>query len=401
MGPRSDQQLAVNPSDFPMLQTQLEGHPLVYLDSAATSLKPRVVIEALASHLSECDAPVHRSAYATSREATERYHGARQKVQQLIHARSPSEIIFTRGTTDSINLLADSLRTLLRPGDQVWVSAMEHHSNLVPWQMACAASGAQLCRIPMDANGVLQIDSFPPQTRLVAVAHIGNVTGTVNPIPQLAHLAHAVGAWLLVDGAQAVGHRPVDVQALDCDFYAFSGHKMHGPNGIGVLYGRESLLDLLPPTRGGGDMIRDVSFFHSTYNDLPLKFEPGTPMVAEAIALGAAVDYLQSLTLSAIQAHEQQLLQRALQIPHLQLLGNPPERGGLLSANIPHIHPLDLATLLSCRGIAIRSGHLCAQPTLQHFSTPHCFRISFGPYTTQQELDYFQESLLWAMGKLQ
>jgi cysteine desulfurase / selenocysteine lyase len=400
MGPRADQQLDVR-GDFPMLESQLEGHPLIYLDSAATSLKPRCVIEAMSSYFSSSDAPIHRAAYATSRQATELYHAARHKVQQFIGAASPTEIIFTRGTTDAINILADSIRTQLRPGDQVWVSAMEHHSNLIPWQMACAASGAQLCQIPMDSEGNLLLTSFPPQTRVVAVAHIGNVTGTINPIQQIAQLAHQVGAWLVVDGAQAVGHRPVDVQALDCDFYAFSGHKMHGPSGIGILYGRHALLDQLPPTRGGGDMIRDVTFASSTYNDLPLKFEPGTPPVAQAIGLGAAIDYLESIGTNTLQAHEEQLLAYLLpRLMSLQLVGRPRQRGGLVSFTIPNVHPLDMATLLSCRGIAIRSGHLCAQPTMAHFGITGCCRLSLGPYTTQSDLDQFLSALDWAITRL-
>jgi len=388
-----------------MLQTQLEGHPLVYLDSAATGLKSRQVIEAMASFLTHSDAPIHRAAYATSQRATELYHAGRSKVQHLIGARSPTEVIFTRGTTDSINLLAASIaQARLRPGDEVWVSAMEHHSNLVPWQMACKASGARLRCIPMDAHGNLQLTAFPPQTRILAVSHIGNVTGTVNPIEQLAQMAHQVGAWLVVDGAQAVGHRPIDVQALNCDFYAFSGHKMGGPTGIGVLYGREELLNLLPPTRGGGDMVETVTFEATSYAELPLKFEPGTPMTAEAIGLGAAVDYLNAIGLDNIHRHEQQLLSQAHSllepIDGLRILGTPAERAGLISCTVDGVHPLDLATLLSCRGVAIRSGHLCAQPTMAHFGISGCWRISFGPYTTQEDLELFGEALHWAIGRI-
>jgi cysteine desulfurase/selenocysteine lyase len=382
-----------------MLQTQLEGHPLIYLDSAATALKPRQVIDAMSHYLSHHDAPVHRAAYASSRQATELYHSARTTLQQFINAASPNEIIFTRGTTDSINLLADSLRHTLSPGDEIYVSAMEHHSNLVPWQMLCAATGATLHRIPMDEQGELQLIPFSPRTRIVAVSHVSNVTGTINPIKQLAALAHAAGAYLVVDGAQAAGHLPINVRDLDCDFYAFSGHKMYGPTGIGILYGRESLLNDLPPTRGGGDMVQQVTFERSTYTTAPLKFEPGTPPTAQAIGLAAAAIYL---TTHNPHGHEAQLLHQLLErlsrIPNLHILGSP--RAPIVSFTIEGIHPLDLATLLSCRGIAIRSGHLCSQPTLAHFNVTHCCRASLGLYNSPSDIDHFINALDWALSRL-
>jgi cysteine desulfurase / selenocysteine lyase len=387
---------------FPMFKKIVHGHPLVYLDSAATSLKPNAVIDAMSSFYREHYATVHRSVYKTAQEAEQMFYDVRKKVQSFLNAPSEQEIIFTRGTTDAINLVAACYgRTALKEGDEIAVSEMEHHSNLVPWQMIAKEKGLILRKLPFLANGTLCLETakvaITPKTKLVAVSHISNTLGTCNPIQELSCLCAANGAKLLVDGAQSAPHIPCDVSKLGCDFFAFSGHKMLGPTGVGCLWACTNLLENMPPYQGGGDMIESVSFESSSYNSIPLKFEAGTPMIAEVIGLGAALDFLNAIGMAEIQQEEEKLLdillERFEKIPQIQILGPKKPRGSLITFFVQGQHPLDIATLLDLKGIAIRSGHLCAQPVMHRFDISSALRVSWAFYNTPQELHYFCDCL--------
>ncbi len=388
--------------EFPILARRVRGKPLVYLDNAATTQKPRAVIDAIARYYEETNANVHRGVHTLSQEATDAYEGARGIVRRFINAAEAAEIVFVRGTTEAINLVAQSfVRPRLSAGDEVLISEMEHHSNIVPWQLLRDATGAVLRVIPMNDRGELCMEEclklLGPRTRFVSVVHVSNALGTVNPVRAIIDAAHARGIPVLLDGAQAVAHRPVDVQELACDFYAFSGHKLFGPTGIGVLYGKRELLDSMPPYQGGGDMIKAVSFARTVYNDLPHKFEAGTPHIAGVIGLGAAIDHVESVGLARIARHEEALLAyataRAREIPGLRLIGTAAEKTGVLSFVIDGIHPHDLGTVLDCEGVAIRTGHHCAMPVMEHFHVPATARASFAFYNTEEEVDRLIEAL--------
>lgn len=381
--------------DFPILERWVDGHPLVYLDNAATTQKPWSVIEAERHYYAHYNANIHRGVHRLSQEATEAYEGARDKVRAFIQAPAREEIVFTRGTTESINLVANSYGNGLRAGDEILVSEMEHHSNIVPWQLLCQRSGAVLRVAPIDEAGQLDLEQceklLNPRTRLLAITHMSNALGTINPVKQLVAMAHRVGAVVLVDGAQAVAHLPVDVSDLGCDFYAFSGHKLYGPTGTGVLYGRAALLDAMPPWQGGGDMIRQVSFAGSSWNDLPYKFEAGTPNIAGGIALGVAIDYLQAVDWPAIAAHEADLLDyatgQAQRCDGLRLIGTAGDKGAILSFTLAGIHPHDIGTILDAQGVAVRTGHHCAMPVMDRYRVPATVRASFALYNTRSEVD--------------
>jgi cysteine desulfurase/selenocysteine lyase len=388
--------------DFPMLQKQMHGKPLIYLDSAATAQKPQMVIDAISSFYKDYYGTVHRAIYDLSVRSTHEYENVRQKVKTLLNASKVEEIIFTRGTTDSINIVADSFgRAFVNKGDEVIISESEHHSNIVPWQMMCEARGAVLKVIPINDCSELILEEFAEllshKTKIVAVSHIANSTGTVHPIKQIIDMAHKVGAKVLIDGAQSVPHMVVDVQYLDADFYVFSGHKFYGPTGIGILYGKESLLEKMPPHHGGGDMIALVTFPKTTYNVLPLKFEAGTPSIAEVIGLGAAIDYIQDIGLENIHAWEQVLLNHATNklksIKGLRIIGTAAEKGAIVSFVVEGVHPLDIGTMLDLRGVAIRTGHQCTQPTMQRLGVSATCRASFGFYNTLEEVDTFVVAL--------
>ncbi|WP_349604896.1 MULTISPECIES: cysteine desulfurase [Cupriavidus] len=381
--------------DFPILRQTVNGKPLVYLDNAATTQKPQSVIASEARYYSALNANVHRAVHTLSQRATEAYEAARDAVRDLINAAGREEIVFVRGTTEAINLVAASFGQRLRPGDEILISAMEHHSNIVPWQLACQRSGALLQVAPINDAGELMLEQFArllgPRTRLVALAHLSNALGTVNPVRHIIELAHARGIPVLVDGAQAVPHLKVDVQALDCDFYAFSGHKLYGPTGIGVLYGKAALLDAMPPYQGGGDMIREVTFRKTTYNELPYKFEAGTPNIAGVIALGAAIEYVRAVGLEAIAAHEHALLAyasaQAARIAGLRMIGTAADKASILSFTLAGIHPHDVGTILDQHGVAVRAGHHCAMPVMERFGVPATVRASFALYNTREEVD--------------
>ncbi|MGT2509535.1 SufS family cysteine desulfurase [Cupriavidus basilensis] len=381
--------------DFPILRQTVNGKPLVYLDNAATSQKPQCVIDCEAHYYAALNANIHRGVHTLSQLATDAYEAARDTVQGLINAARREEIVFVRGTTEAINLVAASYGQRLRPGDEILISAMEHHSNIVPWQLACERTGAILRVAPINDAGELLLDAFEhllgPRTRLVAVTHLSNALGTVNPVRYLIELAHARGIPVLVDGAQAVPHLNVDVQALDCDFYAFSGHKLYGPTGIGVLYGKAALLDVMPPYQGGGDMIREVTFRKTTYNELPFKFEAGTPNIAGVIGLGAAIGYVSAIGLDAIAAHEQALLAyatgQAAQIAGLRIIGTAADKASILSFVLDGVHPHDAGTILDLEGVAVRAGHHCAMPVMERFGVPATVRASFALYNTREEVD--------------
>ncbi len=381
--------------DFPILQRSVHGRPLVYLDNAATSQKPRSVIEAEARYYAETNANIHRGLHALSQEATEAYEAARDTVRRFINAARREEIVIVRGTTEAINLVAASYGQRLQAGDEVLITEMEHHSNIVPWQLLCERSGARLRVAPIDDVGELRLDEFErllgPRTRIVALTQLSNALGSINPIQQLIRLAHAQGAVVLVDGAQAAPHIGADVQALDCDFYTFSGHKLYGPTGIGVLYGKHALLEAMPPYQGGGDMIRQVTFAKTTYNDLPYKFEAGTPHIAGGIALGAAIAYLEAVGLDAVAAHERALLTHATecasQVPGLRLIGTARAKASILSFVLEGVHAHDVGTILDQQGVAVRSGHHCAMPVMDHFGVPATVRASFAMYNTHAEVD--------------
>jgi len=388
---------------FPILARLVHGKPLVYLDSTASSQKPQVVIDRLATYYAQGNANVHRGVHTLSEEATAAFEGSRAKVARFINAGSSKEIIWTRNATEAINLVAYSWGDAnLKPGDEVLITEMEHHSNIVPWQLACQRTGATLRYVPVDDEGFLRLDLLPtlltPRTRLFAFTAMSNVLGTINPVAELTAAAHAVGAIALVDGAQSVPHLAVDVQALGADFLAFSGHKMCGPTGIGVLYGRRELLEAMPPFMGGGDMIKEVHLDSSRWNTLPWKFEAGTPAIAEAIALGAAVDFLSTLGMAAIQAHEHALVSYAMQqlqqVEGLHILGpGADQRGGVAAFTLGDIHPHDLAAILDGEGIAIRAGHHCAQPLHERYGLPASARASFYLYNTLAEVDQLAAAL--------
>ena len=382
--------------EFPILAEMPYGKPLVYLDSAATSQKPQVVIDAISGFYSRDNANVHRGVHYLSERATEAYEGARAKVQGFLNAAHAQEIVFTRGTTEAINLVAQTYaRTHLDEGDEVLITTMEHHSNIVPWQMLCEQRGAHLRVAPINDTGELLLDELErlvgPRTKLVAVTHVSNVLGTINPIRRITEIAHAWGARVLVDGAQAAPHLNIDVQALGCDFYAMSGHKMYGPTGIGVLYGRRELLEEMPPYQGGGDMIASVSFDKTVYNTIPYKFEAGTPDLAGAVGLGAAIDFLGGLGRDALAAHEHDVLAygiRALSaFPGLRLIGTAPDKASVMSFVLDGVHPHDIGTILDREGVAIRTGHHCAQPLLARLGLAATARASLACYSTRQDID--------------
>lgn len=391
--------------DFPILHQQVHGKPLVYLDNAATTQKPEAVIQAIVDYYRHDNSNVHRGAHALAERATEKFEQARVKVAQLINAAEPREIIWTRGTSESINLVAASWgRSALKPGDRILVSAMEHHSNIVPWQMIAAQMGATVEPIPVDSTGTLDLDALQrmldERVRMVACGHVSNALGTVNPVERIVQLAHQAGALCLIDGAQAMSHMRVDVQALDCDFYVFSAHKMFGPTGVGVLYGKAALLEAMPPYQGGGEMIESVSFAGTTYNQLPYKFEAGTPDIAGVIALGAAVDYLQGIDRDAAEAHERDLLEyaeaRVRELPGITLVGTAAQRAGVLSFLIDGTHPHDVGMLLDQQGVAVRTGNHCAQPIMDQLGIPGTIRASFCFYNTRADIDRLVEALVKA-----
>ncbi len=383
-------------ADFPILHQQVNGKPLVYLDNGATTQKPQVVIDALANYYSTTNSNVHRGAHTLSDQATQMFEDARITMQKFLNAEKSEEIIWTRGTTESINLVAQTwVRSNVKAGDEIIISGMEHHSNIVPWQMVCEQTGAILKVIPvlddgsLDYNGYLKLLS--DKTKFVAVVHVSNALGTLNPVEDIIREAHKVGAKTLIDGAQAVAHWDIDVQALDCDFYAFSGHKLFGPTGLGVLYGKEALLNAMPPYQGGGEMILHVSFEKTTYNVLPYKFEAGTPNIAGAIAMAAAIDYLNSLDRIALAKHEDALLARAnelaAQTDGIRLIGTSDKKASVFSFLIEGTHPHDVGTLLDQQGIAVRTGHHCAMPVMEQFDIPGTVRASFTFYNTLEEVD--------------
>ncbi|MBX3592552.1 MAG: cysteine desulfurase [Burkholderiaceae bacterium] len=392
--------------DFPILSRPVRGRRLVYLDNGATTQKPEAVIEAERRFYRESNANIHRGVHWLSQHATDLYEQARERVRRLLNAASADEIVFTRGTTEAINLVAYSWgRANLKAGDEVVLTGMEHHSNIVPWQLVCEQTGAVLKVVPITDRGELRLDAYEsllgPRTRLVSVVHVSNALGTVNPVARMVELAHAAGAKVLVDGAQAVAHQPVDVQALGCDFYALSGHKLYGPTGIGALYGRRELLAAMPPWQGGGDMIRTVSFEGSTWADAPQRFEAGTPNIAGAVALGAAIDYVMAIGLDRIAEHEHRLLAHATEaaqrIPGLRLIGTAAEKAGILSFVVDGIHPHDLGTILDAEGVAIRAGHHCAMPVMTRFGIPGTARASFALYNDEADV----AALVAAIGKAQ
>ena len=383
-------------ADFPILESEIHGKPLIYLDNAATTQKPQAVIDAEARYYREDNANVHRGVHALSQRATDAFEAARTKVQRFINAARSDEIVFVRGTTEAINLVAQSYaRPHLREGDEIIISALEHHSNIVPWQMVCQQTGAVLRVIPVSDAGELDIDAYEnllgERTKLVALAHVSNALGTINPVRAMIAKAHTHGVPVLLDGAQAIAHLPVDVQALGCDFYAFSGHKIYAPMGIGVLYGKALLLEEMPPYQGGGDMIRTVAFEHTEYNILPYKFEAGTPNVAGAIGLGAALDYLSEIGMETIAAYEAGVLDyatRAIEdIPGMRLIGTAQDKTAILSFLLEGVHAHDIGTILDRQGIAIRAGHHCAMPLMKHFGVAATARASFALYNTQEEAD--------------
>ncbi len=388
--------------DFPILQEKIYGKPLVYLDNAATTQKPLKVIDAITHYYKHENANIHRGIHALSTQATHAFESARHKVQKFLNASDSKEIIFTRSATEAINLVAQSYgKTFLKEGDEVIISLMEHHSNIVPWQMLCEQIGATLRVIPIAENGELELETYEKilnkRTKIVAITQLSNALGTLTPIKKMIQKAHGYGAVVLVDGAQAVPHLKVDVQDLDCDFYCFSGHKLFGPTGIGVLYGKTDHLEVMPPYQGGGDMISSVSFEKTSYNVLPYKFEAGTPDISGVIGLGAAIDYLESIGLNKIAAYEKALLvygtSEILKVPKLKLIGNAKEKASILSFTIQDIHPHDVGTVLDREGIAVRAGHHCAMPVMDYFQIPATTRASLAFYNTREEIDALVKAL--------
>jgi cysteine desulfurase/selenocysteine lyase len=383
-------------SDFPVLHQEVNGHPLAYLDNAASSQRPRQVIDAVAEYYRRDHANVHRGVHTLSQRATEAYEGARSRVRRFVNAASDREIIWTRGTTEAINLVAQAwARPRLKPGDEILITWMEHHANIVPWQMVCEQTGARLVVVPIDERGQVRMEEFErllsDRTRLVSVGHVSNALGTINPVREMIALAKARQVPVLLDGAQATPHMAVDVRELGCDFYAFSGHKMFAPTGIGVLYGRESVLEEMPPWQGGGDMILAVRFDGTVYNELPLKFEAGTPNIAGAVGMGAAVDYLEAIGMDAIAQREAQLLDYATKalsaVPGLRIIGTAEHKAAVVSFVLEGVHPHDIGTIVDHAGVAIRTGHHCAMPVMEFFDVPATARASFAFYNTEEEAD--------------
>jgi cysteine desulfurase/selenocysteine lyase len=397
-------------ADFPILSRLVNGAPLIYLDSAASSQKPRQVIEAVTSYYERSHANVHRSIHTLGEEATELYEGARDAVRSFVGARSREEIIFTRGTTEAINLVAQCVGRTLRPGDEIIVTEMEHHSNLIPWQMACRDHGAVLKAVPVIGEGFLDMEAFArllsSRTRVVAAAHVSNVLGTINPVMEIVRRSHEAGALVLLDGAQGAPHLPLDLAAMGADFYVFSGHKMLGPTGIGVLYGRREILETLEPTWGGGEMIKEVWIDHAQWNDLPWRFEPGTPPIAGAVGLRAAVEYLGKLGMERVAAHERDLTARCLdalgRIDGVTIYGprNPEIKGAVVAFNVEGLHPHDGAAFLDEHGIAVRAGHHCAQPLMKHFGIAGTLRASFSVYNTPAEVERLAAAVMGLRGAL-
>ncbi len=382
--------------DFPLLSPEVHGRPFVYLDSANTTQKPEVVIRASDRFYRETNANIHRSTYRLSEEATAAYEGSREKVRKFLNARSPREVVFTRGTTEAINLLATSFgQAFVKAGDEILITGMEHHSNIVPWQLLCERTGARLRVLPIDDRGDLVLEELDglltDRTKLLGVVHVSNALGTVNPVKDVIARAHAKGVPVLVDAAQSAPHLGVDVRDLDCDFLAFSGHKVYGPTGIGALYGRESFLAKMPPYQGGGDMIASVTFEKSSWAELPYKFEAGTGNLAGAVALGAALDYVTELGLQRIAAHEHDLVtyatERLTEVPGLRIIGNAREKASVVSFVLEDVHPHDVGTILDQEGVCIRTGHHCAQPVMERYDVPATARASFGLYNTREEVD--------------
>lgn len=382
--------------EFPLLRESVHGKKLIYLDNAATTQKPERVINVLTDYYRRLNSNIHRGVHHLSEQATMSYEGVREGVRSYLNARSVKEIIFVRGTTEAINLVASSFgRGFVKMGDDIVISAMEHHSNIVPWQILCEQAGAKLKVAPIDERGEIILEQFEQllgdRTRIVGLTHVSNALGTVNPIKLFIEIAHRCGIPVLVDGAQAVPHFRVDVRDLDCDFYAFSGHKMYGPTGIGILYGKQDILEAMPPYQGGGDMIKSVTFEKTSFNDLPHKFEAGTPNIADGIALGAAIDFLEALDWQALAAYEHELLDYATRgvsnIPGVRIIGTAREKVGVLSFIMENVHPHDVGTILDHEGIAVRTGHHCAQPVMQRFNIPATVRASFALYNTKEEVD--------------
>ncbi len=388
-------------ADFPILTQKVNGKPLVYFDNGATSQKPKVVIDEIMKYYEEINANIHRGVHTLSQLATDAYEVSRGKIQQHIKAKFAHEVIFTSGTTHAINIVANGFAAILNKGDEILVSALEHHSNIVPWQMLCQRTGATLKVIPMNENGELIMSEYDAllsnKTKIVAVNHISNALGTINPIKEMIEKAHQVGAAILIDGAQATPHLKPDVQALDCDFYVFSGHKICGPTGVGILYGKEKWLNKLPPYQGGGEMIATVTFEKTTYADLPHKFEAGTPNIEGGIVLGTAIDYLNEVGFENIAQYEHQLLEyattRLLEIEGIRIYGTSKEKASVISFNIGGIHPYDIGTIIDKLGIAVRTGHHCAQPIMDFYKIPGTIRASFAFYNTKEEIDIFVEAI--------
>lgn len=388
--------------DFPVLHQNIHGKPLVYLDNAATTQKPQVVIDTIAEYYKGYNSNIHRGVHQLSQKATDEYEKARVKIQKFLNAPKSREIVLLRGTTEAINLVASSYgRKFIKSGDEIIISQMEHHSNIVPWQMLCEQTGAVLKVIPMNDLGELMMDEYKKllteKTKIVSVVHASNTLGTENPVEEITRLAHTVGAKVLIDGAQAVQHFKVDVQAIGCDFYAFSGHKLYGPTGIGVLWGREELLEVMPPYQGGGDMILSVTFDKTVYNEIPYKFEAGTPNIADTIALGTAIDYIESIGIDQISTYESELYLYAeetiLPIDEVTLIGCAEKKGSVFSFKLKDVHPHDVGTIMDMEGVAIRTGHMCTQPVMKHFGVPALSRISIGLYNTKADIDRAAEGI--------
>lgn len=392
----------MNRDDFPILKQSVYNKPLVYFDNAATTQKPLSVIEALSDYYKSINSNIHRGVHFLSQKATEEFEVARKTVQQFIHAAHDYEVIFTRGATESINLVAASFgRTFIQSGDEIIISEMEHHSNIVPWQFLCEDRGAVLKVLPFQDNGELCLEQLEKlitdRTKIIAITHVSNTLGTINPIREIIRTAHAHGVPVMVDGAQAVAHCPVDVQTLDCDFYCFSGHKMYGPMGIGVMYGKEKWLREMKPYQGGGEMISNVTFEKTTYNDLPFKFEAGTPAVGDVIGLRKAIEYMQQTSIMAIAAYEEELrcyaTEKLLQIDGLRIIGEASHKAAVVSFLVGNIHPYDMGVLLDHQGIAVRTGHHCTQPVMTHYQIPGTVRASFALYNTKEEIDQLVEAV--------
>ena len=382
-------------TDFPILNQEVNGRPLVYFDNGATSQKPQVVIDAITSYYTNINANVHRGVHTLSQLATDAFEETRHKLKTHFNPKHEHEIIFTRGTTESVNLVASTLTSLIKSTDEIIISSLEHHSNIVPWQLLCERTGATLKVIPMNEKGELMMDAYDDllteNTKIVAVNHISNALGTVNPVEEIIEKAHAVNAWVLIDGAQSCPHLKIDLQALNCDFFTCSAHKMLGPTGIGFLYGKEAILNELPPYHGGGEMIKDCSFEKTTYAELPHKFEAGTPNIADVIAFGTAIDYMNEIGLENIEAYEHELLtyatEQLLKIPNLKIFGTAKNKASVVSFNIGNLHPFDVGTIVDKLGIAVRTGHHCTQPIMNRFNIPGTIRASFAFYNTKQEID--------------